>query len=86
MLVFSHARSLSVGIGAIYVVVDDFGLTIMIAVIAFFYLIWSYFAAGKAVLALNGAKQIQKRDNPRLYRIVPRTWQLRMACRRRRST
>jgi len=34
------------------------------------YLLWSYFAASKAVLALNGAKQIEKRDNPRLYRIV----------------
>lgn len=29
-----------------------------------------YFAAAKLALAMNGAKEIQKRDNPRLYRIV----------------
>ncbi len=67
LVFFMLVGLLAWGIGAIY---DDFGLSIMIAVIAFFYIIWSYFAAGKAVLALNGAKQIQKRDNPRLYRIV----------------
>ncbi len=67
LVFFMLVGLLAWGIGAIY---DDFGLTIMIAVIAFFYIIWSYFAAGKAVLALNGAKQIEKRDNPRLYRIV----------------
>ncbi len=67
LVFFMLVGLLAWGIGAIY---DDFGLSIMIAVIAFFYIIWSYFAAGKAVLALNGAKQIEKRDNPRLYRIV----------------
>jgi heat shock protein HtpX len=29
-----------------------------------------YFAAAKLALAMNGAKEIQKRDNPRLYRTV----------------
>ncbi len=29
-----------------------------------------YFAAAKLALAMNGAKEIQKQDNPRLYRIV----------------
>ncbi|MBC7746631.1 M48 family metalloprotease [Pedobacter sp.] len=29
-----------------------------------------YFAAAKLALAVNGAKEIQKSDNPRLYRIV----------------
>lgn len=34
------------------------------------YALIQYFAAAKMALALNGAKEIQKRDNPRLYRIV----------------
>jgi heat shock protein HtpX len=34
------------------------------------YALIQYFAAAKLALALNGAQEIQKRDNPRLYRIV----------------
>lgn len=34
------------------------------------YALIQYFAAAKLALAMNGAKQIEKRDNPRLYRIV----------------
>jgi heat shock protein HtpX len=34
------------------------------------YALIQYFAAAKIALAVNGAKEIQKRDNPRLYRIV----------------
>lgn len=34
------------------------------------YTIIQYFAAAKIALAVTGAKQIEKRDNPRLYRIV----------------
>lgn len=34
------------------------------------YALFQYFAASKIALAMNGAKQIQKADNPRLYRIV----------------
>lgn len=34
------------------------------------YALIQYFAAAKLALALNGAKEIQKKDNPRLYRIV----------------
>ena len=37
---------------------------------AFVYAFIEYFIAAKLALALNGAKQIQKRDNPRLFRIV----------------
>jgi heat shock protein HtpX len=38
--------------------------------VAFIYALIQYFIAGKLALALNGAKEIQKKDNPRLYRIV----------------
>lgn len=34
------------------------------------YVIITYYAGSKMALALNGAKQIQKSDNPRLWRIV----------------
>lgn len=34
------------------------------------YALITYFAGAKMAVAVNGAKQIQKRDNPRLYRIV----------------
>ncbi len=34
------------------------------------YVIFSYFAGAKMALAVNGAKQIQKSDNPRLWRTV----------------
>lgn len=34
------------------------------------YALIQYYAAGKLAVAMTGAKEIQKRDNPRLYRIV----------------
>lgn len=37
---------------------------------ALFYSFISYFISSKVALSVNGAKQIQKSDNPRLYRIV----------------
>lgn len=37
---------------------------------AAFYVLFTYYAGSKMALALNGAKEIQKRDNPRLWRIV----------------
>ena len=35
-----------------------------------FYVLLQYFLATKLAVAVTGAKQIEKRDNPRLYRIV----------------
>lgn len=34
------------------------------------YVVVQYFASAKIALSMNGAKEIQKRDNPRLWRIV----------------
>jgi heat shock protein HtpX len=34
------------------------------------YALITYYAGSKMAIAVNGAKEIQKRDNPRLYRIV----------------
>ncbi len=39
-------------------------------VIATVYALIQYFAAAKLAIVMNGAKEIKKRDNPRLYRIV----------------
>jgi len=38
--------------------------------VAFIYALIQYFAAGKLAVAMSGATEIEKRDNPRLYRIV----------------
>jgi heat shock protein HtpX len=37
---------------------------------AFVYALIQYFAASKLAVAMTGAREIQKKDNPRLYRIV----------------
>jgi heat shock protein HtpX len=37
---------------------------------ALVYVVFTYYAGSKMALAMNGAKQIQKKDNPRLWRIV----------------
>lgn len=48
------------------------GYTIFIGTLvgASLYALFQYFAAGSQAVALSGARQIQKADNPRLYRIV----------------
>src|SRR4051812_42713631 len=37
---------------------------------ALVYALLTYFAGARMALAVNGAKEIQKRDNPRLWRII----------------
>jgi Zn-dependent protease with chaperone function len=37
---------------------------------AIIYVVIQYYAAGRQALSMAGAREIQKRDNPRLYRIV----------------
>lgn len=48
----------------------DTYITTYVIIGAFIYVAISYFASAKAVTALNGAHEIQKKDNPKLYRIV----------------
>lgn len=45
-------------------------MTIGIGVGALIYALITYFAGSRMALAVNGAKEIQKSDNPRLWRIV----------------
>lgn len=49
---------------------DDYSFTILALIIAGIYAVISYFSAGKLAVMMNGAKQIEKKDNPRLWRIV----------------
>lgn len=45
-------------------------ITIGVIIGALIYTAISYYSGSKMALALNGAKPVEKRDNPRLYRIV----------------
>jgi heat shock protein HtpX len=59
------------GLGALAAwVYNDVTIVIVTLVIATVYAIIQYFAASSQALSLSGARQIQKADNPRLYRIV----------------
>ena len=58
-------------IGCIFAYVfKDWWVTAYTVIIALIYAIIQYFAASSLAVAMTGAKEIQKRDNPRLYRIV----------------
>ena len=48
------------------------GMTIFIGTLigATAYVLFQYFASSSQALSMAGARQIEKRDNPRLYRIV----------------
>jgi heat shock protein HtpX len=46
------------------------GLLFVIGIFSLLYSLFSYFAGAKLALAINGAKQISKKDDPRLWRTV----------------
>lgn len=48
----------------------DISVTYGVFAVALVYALIQYFAAGKLAVAMTGAREIQKSDNPRLYRIV----------------
>ncbi|NYF10094.1 heat shock protein HtpX [Leifsonia sp. AK011] len=52
------------------VIYQDVTIVIITLVISIAYALIQYFAASSQALALSGAHQIEKADNPRLYRIV----------------
>ncbi len=51
-------------------VYGDPTIVVITLVVAIVYALIQYFAAGSQAVAMSGARQIEKRDNPRLYRIV----------------
>lgn len=55
---------------AISYLLGDRSIAYWVVGVAFIYALIQYFIAGKLALALNGATEIEKKDNPRLYRIV----------------
>ena len=48
----------------------DFSITVGAMIGALLYVTWSYYGSSKAALTFNGAREIQKKDDPRLWRIV----------------
>lgn len=48
----------------------DWGIAIWVLVIATIYAIIQYFASAQLAVMMTGAKQIKKKDNPRLYNTV----------------
>ncbi len=52
------------------IVVGDTSTLYIVFGFALIYTLISYFISSKLALAVNGAKQIEKKDNPRLYRMV----------------
>jgi heat shock protein HtpX len=59
-------------LGWLYSQIFGGGPSVFIGVLigAGIYTLISYYASARIALAVNGAQEIQKRDNPRLYRIV----------------
>lgn len=68
MVLFAGFASAIAYLGGLYAGGKSFAPYAILA--ALLYVAISYFAGAKATLALNSAKQIEKKDNPRLYRIV----------------
>ncbi|MEI6054192.1 MAG: M48 family metalloprotease [Candidatus Saccharibacteria bacterium] len=54
-------------VGYIY---NDLSITYFVLICSAIYVFIQYFAATKIAVAMTGAKQIEKRDNPRLFRII----------------
>lgn len=49
---------------------NDWAITLYVLVVASIYAVIQYFLATSLTVLMTGAKEIQKKDNPRLYRIV----------------
>ncbi len=53
-----------------YIMYGNSSLAPIIIIVAALYALIQYFAAGKLAVATTGAVEVEKRDNPRFYRIV----------------
>lgn len=63
--------ALITGIGyVVSAIYGDASVTLWVLIGALLYALIQYYAAGKLAVAMSGAKEIQKADNPRLYRTV----------------
>ena len=70
IIIFGFVLLIS-GIGcAVAYAVNDWYITIYVFVVSVIYAVIQYFLASKLAVAMTGAKEIKKKDNPRLYRAV----------------
>lgn len=72
LLIIGLFVGLVVGIGYItsYLLGGDSSITLYVFVGVLIYALIQYYMADKIAVAISGAEEIQKKDNPRLYRIV----------------
>lgn len=64
---FALVGAIAFGVGWYF---KNYSITLFAAVFAIGYVFWSYYASDKLALSVNGARQIEKSDNPRLWRTV----------------
>lgn len=58
-------------IGAVFAYfLNDWWVAVWVLIVSIIYALVQYFAAGALAVAMTGAREIQKRDNPRLYTTV----------------
>lgn len=55
---------------AVSYIYGNTSISYVVVAVAALYALLQYFMAGKLAIAMTGAKEIDKKDNPRLYRIV----------------
>lgn len=59
------------GIGALAAwLYNDWSIAVIVFVVAVLYALFQYYMGARETVALSGGRQIQKADNPRLYRVV----------------
>lgn len=49
---------------------QTYSITLIAVFFGIFYVLWSYFGSDKLALSINNAQPIEKKNNPRLWRIV----------------
>lgn len=64
---FVLVGAIAYGVGYYF---QDWFITAFAITFSFGYAFWSYFASDKLALSVNKAQAIEKKDNPRLYRII----------------
>jgi heat shock protein HtpX len=60
----------AIGWAVSYLYGGNTSIALIVVIVAIVYALVQYFIASKLLIATTGAKQIEKRDNPRFYRIV----------------
>lgn len=69
LMIFFLLFVIGLGWGFSYLL-EDIGFVVVASLLALFQLITGWFYSDKIILKMSGAKKIEKKDNPELYRIV----------------